>query len=378
MPPGFDLCKATLSCKSRAGKRTGNENRQHTRRRGTLSLQVTPCSPACNAAPMRAGSSSPRSILPRNPSVAPKLLHPHTDHFQARLLTPRAAHSSRRPVPKWGTFSSLPQPHTLYISSPVQRAAPTLHKTNTKCSLRRRLHNQWWVLGAWGLGTAREGDRICKGTRFLAAGKHKPRGLATVWGCSSIPARPGPTYCSLVQRFVSGRWKSRQIRLFLNPSQQHRQCLGDCSHRPCVFKQGHILLLRMPSQTPFPVLQHLAGRLGWGQKGTQGSKTRGQHLEVHHCRCPNWHPGSIMPGAAQRLAPGESAKAERQQRDEGRDGERAEGATSALRTNGTTEGAPPSGEQDPRVQPRGGNAWQILSQSSLTQQQLPGTLISTN
>lgn len=141
---------------------------------------------------------------------------------------------------------------------------------------------------------------------------------------------------------------------------------GDCSHRPCVFKQGHILLLRMPSQTPFPVLQHLAGRLGWGRKGTQGSKTRGQHLEVHHCRCPNWHPGSIMPGAAQRLAPGESAKAERQQRDEGRDGERAEGATSALRTNGTTEGAPPSGEQDPRVQPRGGNAWQILSQSSLT------------
>lgn len=51
---------------------------------------------------------------------------------------------------------------------------------------------------------------------------------------------------------------------------------------------------------------------------------------------------------------------------------------SVLTTNGTTEDAPPSGEQDPRVRPRGGSTWQILSQSSLTQQQLPGTLINTN
>lgn len=51
---------------------------------------------------------------------------------------------------------------------------------------------------------------------------------------------------------------------------------------------------------------------------------------------------------------------------------------SALRTNSTTEDALPSREQDPCIRPRGGSAWQILSRSSLTQQQLPGTLISTN
>lgn len=53
-----------------------------------------------------------------------------------------------------------------------------------------------------------------------------------------------------------------------------------------------------------------------------------------------------MPGASQRLAPGDSTKAERQRRDEGRDGERAEGDTSTLRTHGTAEDALLSGEQD--------------------------------
>lgn len=80
-----------------------------------------------------------------------------------------------------------------------------------------------------------------------------------------------------------------------------------------------------------------------GRKGHPGSKTRGQHLEVQHCWCPNWdHPS------------GKGAKAERQQRDEGRDGEKAEGAMSTLRTNGTTNDALPSEEQDPHGQPYGG------------------------
>lgn len=51
---------------------------------------------------------------------------------------------------------------------------------------------------------------------------------------------------------------------------------------------------------------------------------------------------------------------------------------STLRTNSTTEDALPSREWDPCVWSRGGIAWQILSQRSLTWQQLPGTLISPN
>jgi len=89
------------------------------------------------------------------------------------------------------------------------------------------------------------------------------------------------------------------------------------------------------------VLQQLAGWLGWGERGTQGSKTQGQHLEAHHCQCPNWD-----------QSPGEGAKVGTQQRDEARDEERAEGAMSVLRTNDTTEGALLSGEQDPHVWPR--------------------------
>lgn len=204
--------------------------------------------PCLHATPMWAGSSSPHSILPRSPRVAPKPLHPQTHHFEVRPLTHRAAHSSRRPVPKWGTFSSLPQPRMLYISSPMQRAAPTLHKTNTKRSLRRHLHNPWWVLGAQGLGTARQGTTSAKRPGSSLQANTNLGAWQQFGDGHQSPPGAGPPCRSLVQRFVSGRWKSRQIRPFLNPSQLDRQCPGECSHCPCprVFKRGHILLLRMP------------------------------------------------------------------------------------------------------------------------------------
>lgn len=50
----------------------------------------------------------------------------------------------------------------------------------------------------------------------------------------------------------------------------------------------------------------------------------------------------------------------------------------ARRTNSTTEDAAPSGERDPGVRPRGGERLADTHWSSLTQQQLPGTLISTS
>lgn len=51
---------------------------------------------------------------------------------------------------------------------------------------------------------------------------------------------------------------------------------------------------------------------------------------------------------------------------------------SPLRTNSTTKDILLSREWDPCVWSHRGIAWQILCQRSLTWQQLPGTLISTN
>lgn len=223
--------------------------------------------------------------------------------------------------------------------------------------------------GARGTGTRHRegGDRICKKIWFLAAGEHKPRSLATVWGRSSIPGRARLPCRSSVRRFVSGRWKSRQIRPFPNPSQQDRQCSGERS-RPCVFKQGHILFAPKDAVTDTISGATAPCRVaGMRRKGHPGEQDTGA--------APG---GATLPVPKLGPASGEDTKAGRQQRDEGRDGEKAEGAMSTLRTNGTTEDALPSMERDPRVWPHGGSAWQILCWSSLTQQWLPGTLISTN
>lgn len=83
----------------------------------------------------------------------------------------------------------------------------------------------------------------------------------------------------------------------------------------------------------------------WGGcdgESTQSRKTQGQHLEVHHWQCPN-----------RDQPPGEGAKAEKQQSNEGRDGERAEGAMSVLESNSTTKDALPSREWDSCLVPQG-------------------------
>lgn len=144
-----------------------------------------------------------------------------------------------KPVPRWGTLSIPPQPHVLYFSSPTQRAVTTLHETNTKHSSG--------CLGHRDLALQGRGSHPQRAP-FLAAGKQKPQCSAAVWGCSSIPTPAGPPYRSLVQHFfASGRWKSHLIRPFPRLPDWDRQCLGECSHRPFphVFKQGHILFLRM-------------------------------------------------------------------------------------------------------------------------------------
>lgn len=259
MPPGFDLCKAAPELQI-PGRQ---QDKQRTGARGTLNLQVTPRSPACM-------SSSPPGILPRTPRLLPKPPHPQTDRFQARSPTPRAAPGGQSP--NVGHFPVYPSPTCCTSHHQRKELSPTSSRPtpNVACDAARIPNSL-----CSGSRHCEGGGRICKETWFLAAGKHKPRGLATVWGRSSVPGWARLPCRSSGQRFVSGRWKSRQIRPFPNPSQQDRQCSGERSHRPCpcVFKQGHILLPRTPPQTPFPVLHQLAGWLGWGERGTQGSST---------------------------------------------------------------------------------------------------------
>lgn len=197
----------------------------------------------------------------------------------------------------------------MYVSTPMQELPPasTGLEPREACDAACTTNGQCPVLVP-----CEGGDRICTETQFLTGGKHKPHGLASIWGCSSIPPLGQAALLQLGAALCS--WKSREIRLFPSLSKQDRQCSRERSHHPCprVFKQGHVLLPRTPQQTPFPVLSHLAWWLGWGERGTRGSKTQGRHLEVHHCLCPNWD---------QPL--GEGTKVERPWRDEGRDGERA-------------------------------------------------------
>lgn len=146
------------------------------------------------------------------PQSAPKI-SPSLD--LSSFPTHRAAHSTRRPVPNWGTFSSLPQPCILDISSPTPSTRP---KLSVACDAACTTNG----------GCLVHGDPALQGTRWHLQKELAPHyrqtqslGLGNSLG-TFINPHPSwaedPWHCSSVQCFVLGRWKSCQTRPFPSPS----------------------------------------------------------------------------------------------------------------------------------------------------------------